>query len=412
MTSHFISISNARKIILRQQFLSDFNGSMSEIIDHLGYIQIDSIYVVERAHNHTLWSRCPEFTPDDLSNLHGNEKAVFEYWAHAMSYLPMSDYRFSLPLMQTFREREDCREILSNNKKLVKDIRKRIMAEGPVSASDFEAPPDFKGGGWWERKPAKQILEVLYWQGELMISHRKNFKRYYDLTERAFSLTGEKPSTLMPSHEETHRHYLMRVFRTLGVANKADLLWFIKDKTTATSVLNEMIGAGEVQLLKIENLADQYYALKTVLENSLSIHFEYGGNTGQNGQKVHILSPFDNMMIRRDFVKRLFNFDYVFECYVPQANRKFGYFSCPILAGTDLIGTIDAKADRSDRMLIVKNLHLSDFPAKSCDKENLVRAVARRISEFSSFNGCSSIKMECQNKWAKAIEKRLKSAQD
>ena len=388
-----ISISDARNIILRQQALAGFNDSVPALINHLGYVQIDSIYVVERAHNHILWSRCAEFTPDHLSSLHGKEKAVFEYWAHAMSYLPMSDYRFSLPLMQQFREREDCRQILSAHKKLVKEIRNRIKAEGPVSASDFEAPADFKGGGWWERKPAKQILEVLYWQGDLMISHRKNFKRYYDLTERVISDVEEKLVTSMPSPEEIHHHHLMRVFRTLGVANKADLLWFVKDKSTATRVLNEMISAGTVRAITLANLAGNYYALNSVLESNFSAHAE---------QKVHILSPFDNLMIRRDFVKRLFDFAYVFECYVPQANRRFGYFSCPILAGTDLIGTIDAKADRARKELIVKNLHLP-----SLSKSGWTDALARRIKDFASFNGCASVRMECQTRQAKTIEKKL-----
>lgn len=398
-----LSLDDARQIIITQQLLANFSGSALDAVNHLGYVQIDTICVVERAHNHILWSRSPDFLPSHLDDLHRTRKAVFEYWAHAMAYLPVADYRFTLPIQKRFLEREDCQEILAANKKLVKDIRKKITAEGPVSASDFATPEEFKGsGGWWNRKPAKQILEVLYWQGELMISHRKNFKRYYDLTDRVLTLS--EIDTTMPSADETLRHHLLRVFRTLGVACKADLLWFVKDRVTAMRVLAEMINAGEVSPVEIESLDDHYYALPSVLQSCSS------AATNGPEQYMHILSPFDNMIIRRDFIKRLFNFDYVFECYVPEKNRKFGYFSCPILLGTELIGTIDAKADRTRKEFIVKNLHLTNLHAAARQKKFQLEAIASRIRDFSCFNGCDSIKMECKNTQARQVEKFLKKA--
>jgi len=402
-----ISNSEAREIVLRQQGLAGFSGSTIEIINHLGYVQIDSINVIERAHHHTLWSRCPQFRPGELDDLHAKKHVIFEYWAHAMSYLPMHDYRFALPIMQRFREREDCREILSANKELAKEIRRRITAEGPLSAADFAAPAGFSGGGWWNRKPAKQVLEVLYWQGELMISHRKNFRRYYELSERVLAQTAEKPGTSMPDREETHRHHLTRVLRTLGVAGKADLLWFVKDRVAATAALNNMIDAKEVVQLSIENIAEPCYALKSVVKKAVPARSAKKADVNELERQIHILSPFDNMVIRRDFIKKIFAFDYIFECYVPEAKRKFGYFSCPILAGTELIGSIDAKADRAHKELIVKNLHLADFPARAAASKTLVRALARRISEFAAFNDCTRVNMEPRTSQAKSIAKEL-----
>jgi len=404
-----ISNSEAREIVLRQQGLTGLNGSTIEIINHLGYVQIDSINVIERAHHHTLWSRCPQFRPGELDDLHAKQHAIFEYWAHAMSYLPMHDYRFALPIMQRFREREDCREILNANKQLAKEIRRRITAEGPLSAADFAAPAGFSGGGWWNRKPAKQVLEVLYWQGELMISHRKNFRRYYELSERVLAQAAERPDTSMPDREETHRHHVTRVLRTLGVSGKADLLWFVKDKEAATAALNAMIEAKEVVQLTIENIAEPWYALKSVIKKTAPARSAKKADLDESGRQIHILSPFYNMVIRRDFIKKIFAFDYVFECYVPEAKRKFGYFSCPILAGTELIGSIDAKADRAHKELIVKNLHLADFPANAAASKSLAKALACRISEFAAFNGCARVSMECRNRQAKAVEKQLKA---
>lgn len=390
-----ISLTDARKIILNQQLLSGFKGSPMAAIKHLGYLQIDTICVIERAHNHILWSRSPKFKPEHLENLH-RKKGVFEYWAHAMSYLPVSDYRFSLPIMKHFHERKDCQEILSANRILVEEVRNRIKAEGPLSASDFATPEEFKGkGGWWQRKPAKQVLEVLYWRGELSISHRENFKRFYDFTDRVLTL-GELDRTV-PDADETLRHHLTRVLRTMGVAGKADLLWFVKDKKTAMRVLKEMIGAREVSELKIEKLGDTYYVLGNVLNDSSSLPSRQG---------VKILSPFDNMIIRRDFIKRFFNFDYVFECYVPQAKRRFGYFSCPILAGTNIIGTIDGKADRPNREFVIKNLHLSAKPG-SLSKKYPLEALSNQIRDFAIFNGCDTIRVECRKKQTNRVEELL-----
>jgi hypothetical protein len=403
-----ISNSEAREIVLRQQGLTGSNGSTIEVINHLGYVQIDSINVIERAHHHTLWSRCPHFRPPELEELHAKQHVIFEYWAHAMSYLPMQDYRFALPIMQRFREREDCREILAANKQLAKEIRRRITAEGPLSAAEFDAPAGFSGG-WWNRKPAKQVLEVLYWQGELMISHRKNFRRYYELSERVLAQAAEKPDTSMPSCEETHRHHVTRVLRTLGVAGKAELLWFVKDKAAATAALNAMIEEKEAVQLAIENITEPWYALKSAVKKTMPARAAKKADLDELGRQIHILSPFDNMVIRRDFIKKIFAFDYVFECYVPEAKRRFGYFSCPILAGTELIGSIDAKADRAHKELIVKNLHLADFPANAAASKTLAGALAGRIIEFAAFNGCARISMECRNRQAKAVEKQLKA---
>lgn len=402
-----ISNSQAREIVLRQQGLAGFSGSTMEIINHLGYVQIDSINVIERAHHHTLWSRCPQFRPNELDDLQAKKHEIFEYWAHAMSYLPMQDYRFALPIMQRFREREDCREILNDNQQLVREIRQRISAEGPLSASDFAAPAGFSGGGWWNRKPAKQVLEVLYWQGELMISHRKNFRRYYELSERVLAKATNKPDTSMPDREETHRHHAKRVLRTLGIAGKADLLWFVKDKETATAVLNSMIEAKEVVQLNVENIAETCYALKSVVKKTTPVRASSKAALIEQGQQIHILSPFDNMIIRRDFIKKIFAFDYIFECYVPEAKRKFGYFSCPIMAGTELIGSLDAKADRAHKELIIKNLHLADFPGNAAASKAIAGAIASRIRDFAAFNGCAKVSMQSRNRQAKAIEKQL-----
>src|SRR3954447_1140087 len=150
-------------------------------LEQIGYVQIDTISIVERAHHHTLWNRVPNYRPSHLDKL-VSERRAFEYWFHAAAYLPMRDYRFALPRMHALKNGE--RHWFANRDlKLMKAILDRVRAEGPMMARDFETPKG-RAQGWWNWKPAKRALEQLYMQGDLMISGREGFQKIYDLPER------------------------------------------------------------------------------------------------------------------------------------------------------------------------------------------------------------------------------------
>ena len=151
------------------------------VLEHLGYIQIDTLAVVERAHHHTLWTRIPDYQPDYLRQL-VQERSAFEYWFHAASYLPMSDYRFVLLQMSAVR-RGKAAFCPKAEPKYMRHVLERIRSEGPLKARDFESAK--KGSGkWWNWKPAKQALERLFFQGDLMITDRVGMEKVYDLTQR------------------------------------------------------------------------------------------------------------------------------------------------------------------------------------------------------------------------------------
>jgi len=179
-----LSLSDARRLALRGQLLDGGCAlptgveGVARTIERLGYVQIDTIAAVNRAHHHTLWVRCPDYDPEMLHALQSEDRRVFEYWAHAMAYLPMSDYRYYVPQMNRIREHGTpwMRDWKKKHGAVLDVVLGRIRAEGPLTSKDFEPPPGTKRGTWWDWKPAKRALELLFWQGDLMIAERRNFQ--------------------------------------------------------------------------------------------------------------------------------------------------------------------------------------------------------------------------------------------
>jgi len=190
------------------------------VLEHLGYIQIDTLSVVERAHHHTLWTRIPDYQPDDLYQL-VRERIAFEYWFHAASYLPMSDYRFVLPQMSAIK-RGEISHYANVETKYMRHAIDRIRVDGPLKARNFDSPTK-DNGKWWNWKPTKRALETLFMQGDLMITARDGMEKVYDLTERVLP---DNTNTSEPSLLE-FSEYLIKVSMTAN--------GFTTLKTTDTS---------------------------------------------------------------------------------------------------------------------------------------------------------------------------------
>ena len=267
-----VSIAKARRIAVHAQRLTaplDASGKegAAQTIDHLGYVQIDTISVIERAHHHTLWNRCPDYRPDHLHELQAVDRRIFEYWAHAIAYLPISDYRFYLPRMARHRssERAWLSEWRSKHPHILDHVYERIRKEGALSSKDFEPPPGTKRGTWWDWKPAKRALEILFWQGDLMISSRERFQKLYDLTERVLPRfvdttcpnCGRGRSLPCPSRAPSVWHRPAReIERTLSIA----------DRETVRQALDDLATSGEVVGVSVDGLKGPFYALPSALE--------------------------------------------------------------------------------------------------------------------------------------------------
>ena len=374
-----ISIQQARKLVLLSQRLPPPGQRDSALavthsaIEQLGYIQIDTISAIQRAHHHTLWNRNPQYQISHLEKLMA-EKRIFEYWSHAAAYLPMQDFRYSLPRKNAIARGKET-FWYHRDKQLMDAVLKRIASEGPLMAKDFDHAG--KNHGEWGSKPSKQALEILFMQGDLMIPYRVNFHKVYDLSERVLP---ENMDTSMPDSDEYARFLIKRYLQANGLGQVGEMVYLLKNtRGIVSSSLQEMTLNGELLQLRVRG--DTYYALPSTLELL---------NKPLSRSKLKILSPFDNLLIQRKRTQALFDFDYQLECYLPQNKRKFGYFSLPILWKGDLIARMDCKADRKESVLHILNLVLE--PGLR-NRDGFAFGMAKELVSFLSFNGCESLRV-------------------
>jgi len=369
-------IKKLRRIALESQGLlkNDHFGrgkaATLRAIEHLGYIQIDTISVVARAHHHVLWSRVNNYQPKFLDQL-VRERKVFEYWFHAAAWLPMRDYRFALPRMSAI---DGDRGWFKNfDKNLNQHILERIQAEGGLRARDFEDDREGKQA-WWDWKPAKQALEQLFMQGELMVSGREGFQKVYDLPERVLP---DWVDTSHPTLNEFADHLIDTTIRAHGFATQKSITYLRKGKALRDSV-NELLQARLASglLTSVKHNGSEYYIDPEQLE----------ARAPRSPNQVRILSPFDNAVIQRERGRQLFAYDYQIECCVPEAKRQFGYFCLPILYRDSLVGRIDCKAHRKQKTFELRSKYIE---AKV--DEGFNKAFETALADFAHFNGCEQI---------------------
>ena len=376
-------VNKLRRIALDRQGLLKTNqfgrGKQATLraIEHLGYIQIDTISVVERAHHHVLWSRVNNYKPRFLEQL-VRERQVFEYWFHAASWLPMRDFRFALPRMSAIDG--DRGWFKTFDKKLNRLILERVTAEGPLRARDFEDTREGKKE-WWDWKPAKQALEQLFMQGELMVTGREGFQKVYDLTERVLP---DWVDTRHPDMTEFTDYLIDTTLRAHGFASLKSMTYLRKGQALrdATNIqLAARVDAGLLTTLKLRR-GDLVYINPEVLET----------RAPRSQSLVRILSPFDNVVIQRQRGRDIFGFDYQIECYVPEAKRQYGYFSLPVLYRDGFVGRIDCKAHRSTGTFEIKSLHI-EGPVD----DYFAEAFNQALSYFVDFNACGETRLSCAN---------------
>ncbi len=381
-----------RQGLLRASSFGRGRRAALRAIEHIGYVQIDTISVVERAHHHVLWSRVANYRPEFLKRL-VRERAVFEYWFHAAAYLPMRDYRFALPRMQAIRagERHWYRD---RDHKLMAEILRRIRDEGPLRARDFEDPRVGKGE-WWSWKPAKQALEQLFMQGELMASGREGFQKIYDLPERVLPADVD---TRMPSTAEYAAYLIDTNLRAHGFASAKSFTYLRKGGALRSAVRDELAQRLDAGLLVEVPLDDDAtaYADPELLER----------RAPRSRAAVKLLSPFDNAVIQRERGRSVFNFDYQIECYVPAAKRRFGYFCLPILYRDQLVGRVDCKAHRGERRLELKSV----FVEGDVD-DGFAGAFVEACRAFAVFNRCVEIELSAVQpaRWRGVLDRALRS---
>lgn len=320
-------------------------GAVEAAVKQLGYVQIDTINVIERCHHHILYNRIPAYRRADLATAQSVDKSVFEYWTHALSYVPRDDFAFFAGEMRRHRLSPN-RWYADVPRKHVLKLVKRVREEGALTISDIkdDALTD-KDHPWASRKPSKQALQCGFFNGELVISHRKGMLKTYELTERHFGWeTPPKPA----SASAVTRYVAERALRAQGLVSVESACHLnAKAKPEIKAHFEKELRARRLVELRIAgDDRTVYYARPEVLETP-----------APEPELTHILSPFDPLIIQRKRTARFFDYEHVFEAYVTKAKRKFGYFTLPVLSGDEIIAALDLKAERATETLLIQAWH-------------------------------------------------------
>jgi uncharacterized protein YcaQ len=400
-----LSVKQAQMLVLGEQgllnpsLIKGKRGALS-IIEQLGYLQIDTLNVVVRSHHHTLWSRLPDYQETFLNQLLEKDKRIFEYWSHAASYLPMVDYRYSLPVKKLYADGKS--HWFTQDKKMNKYVLDRIKEEGPLQSKDFEFKRDGPGN-WYNWKPAKQALEQLFMEGKLMVAKRHNFQKVYDLAER---VVPGNTDTSFPNKKEFAAYLIKKAIQANGISSENEMNYLRRGwKDTISLEVKRMLRSGELVAVSVETLKDPYLITPVKLQSLEQFHsMPIPRNTHQ--AIMHFLSPFDNAVIQRKRLVNLFGFDYNIECYLPEPKRKYGYWCLPVLYNNTFVARFDPKADRAEKVFYVKSIH---FERTFSPDEQFNYAFAMKLKEFATFNDCKRIIIQKADKtWKKKIISILK----
>lgn len=352
-------------------------------IRQITVLQIDTISVVARAHLHILWSRLGNYNPDWIEELRC-EGSLFEYYAHAMCFIPIEDYpiyrRHMLNPPQTRTNIDAVWE--AENIELLNQIREHIKMNGAVRSADFEHSE--KGSAWWDWKKEKVALEHLFYRGEVMVSERRNFQRVYDLRERIHPGWDDQNT---PSYEDAIRAQVLKAAKALGVA-KPDWLasYYYLLKKHVQKLLPDLVREGDLIPVEVAGFEKQPFYVHYDNAQTLQLALE----DRLKATHTSILSMFDPLVTDRSRTRELFGFDYLIECYTPAPKRVYGYFVLPILRKGKLVGRMDAKAWRKEKRLEVIHLFLEPGVKPS---RSLAADLAQTLSQYASWQGLSAVEI-------------------
>jgi uncharacterized protein len=374
--------SEARRIWLQAQRLDtvapfgEGPQAIAAAVEHLGYVQIDTINVIERCHHHILYSRIPAYRRADLKQAQSVEKSVFEYWTHALSYVPSRDFRYFMPLMREHK-REGHQWYASVTSA---DTRKvmRLVKAGPLTIRDIEDDVlTEKEHLWQSRKPSKRALQLGFYTGALTISERNGMLKTYELMTRHFG--WEKPPK-PASAGEVAAYLLDRSLRSQGVVSLDSICHLdAPSKPAVRRIIEARVRRKELVPVAIDGAGKQeHWARPEALQRE---------GEGAASPLVHILSPFDPLIIQRKRSELIFGYSHKFEAYVPKPKRVFGYFALPVLVDDEIVAALDLKTDRQNRKLLMQKWSWVG-PGKATKGEarkELKRRIEEELDRFERF---------------------------
>ena len=380
-----LSNAEARRIALAAQCF-DVSTSLrsprdvASMVRKLGVVQIDSVNVLVRSHYLPLFSRLGPYAHDllDRAAYDGHDRHLFEYWGHEASLLPVEMYPLFRWRMDRARRGEGTwgrlKRYATEHKDLVAAAVSQIRERGPLGASELEAAGQSKGG-WWGWSQGKEILEWLFWTGEVTTATRRNFERLYDLTERA--LPAQIIAAPTPTKEEAQRSLMTTAARALGVATLRDLRDYFRLPTQDAALrLHELVESGVLLPVSVEGWKQQAYLYEAA-------------RLPRKVAASALLSPFDSLIWERQRTERMFDFVYRLEIYTPAHKRQHGYYVLPFLLDDKLVARMDLKSDRARSRLQVRGGSVEE----SINARAVVEPLAAELRSLAQWLGLESVEI-------------------
>ena len=379
---HQLSATAARRLWLRAQRLdaeAPFGAGPAAVtaaVAHLGYVQIDTINVIERCHHHILFSRIPAYRRADLRQAQSADKTVFEYWTHALSYVPVQDFRYFVPAMRRYR-REGHGWFKTVKPEDTRKVMRLVRQGGALTIRDIDDDVlREKDHAWASRKPSKRALQLGFYEGVLTVSGRDGMLKTYDLTTRHF---GWERLPKGASEREIATYLLDRGLRAQGVVSLDSLCHLnAARKSDVRRVIDGRVRRGELVPVALEGAGRQeHWATPGALAEVIEI----------SPERVHILSPFDPLIIQRKRTQAIFGYDHRFEAYVPKDRRLFGYFALPVLVGEEIVAALDLKTDRQNGRLLMQQWSWvgAGKSARGAGRKDLKRRIEDELHRFQKF---------------------------
>jgi uncharacterized protein YcaQ len=344
-----LPLTVARRIWLHAQRLDqpapfgDGPDATPAAVRHLGYVQIDTIHVIERCHHHILFTRIPSYRREHLHQAQSVDRTVVEYWTHALAYLPTEHLRFYIRDMKRHWERRSA-WFGQVTEAEVRRVLRLIRRRGPLTIRDIDDDELVDREHLWaSRKPSKRALQLAFYRGQVTISRRTGMLKTYELMNRHFGwrrLPGAAPEG------ETLEYLLERALRAQGVVSLDSACHQAAARKPAMRrLIHRRVRRGELVPVQLEGAGKQeHWVRPEVLE----------APPPPGEELVHILSPFDPLVIQRKRLKLFFGYEHRFEAYLPKEKRVFGYFVLPVLVGDRIVAAIDCKADRDRGQLLIQ----------------------------------------------------------
>jgi uncharacterized protein YcaQ len=363
---------HAQRLDVREPFGAGAQAT-ADAVAHLGYVQIDTINVIERCHHHILWTRIPDYRRADLRQAQSVDKTVFEYWTHALSYVPVKDLRFFISAMRLHRREghqwfktvkpEDTRKVM------------RMLREGALTIRDIDDDVlTEKAHLWASRKPSKRALQLAFYAGLVTISERNGMLKTYELMQRHFG--WDKPPKAA-SATEMAAYLLDRALRAQGLVSLDSICHLdAPSKPKVRRAIEARVRRRELVSVALEGAGKQeHWAAPASLEQP-----------GEGmGRLVHILSPFDPLIIQRKRTALIFDYEHRFEAYVPKEKRLYGYFALPVLVGDEIVAALDLKTDRVKRKLLLQKWNWVGAGSRRGARSELKRAIEDELHRFEQF---------------------------